>query len=270
MPFAAVTGTSRAKGVSLYYRIDGAERTDAPWLVLSNALGTDVSLWAPQVEAFAQAFRVLRYDTRGHGRSDVPPGPYTIERLSEDVVALLDTLAIERAHFCGVSMGGVTGMALAARHGERVERLVSVSALPRNPTPQQAWADRIDQARSGAMPSLAAATVNRWLSDAFRAREPLVAAAIRDTVRHMDIEGYAANCAAIASADLTQDVPCINVPTLIVTGTRDAGNSPEEGRALAAQIDGARHIAFDGLHLPNIEQADAFGRAVLDFLRTLH
>lgn len=260
MPVATVTG------VALYYRIDGPSGANAPWLVLSNALGTDVSLWSPQIGAFARHFRVLRYDMRGHGRSSVPPGPYSIEQLSGDVVALMDALSIERAHICGISLGGVTAMAMAARHGERIGRLVDVSALPRNLSPRQAWVERMDEARRGGMPTLASASVERWLSAAFRAREPLIAESIRDVVRHTDAEGYVASCAAVANTDLSQEVERIAAPTLIVSGTRDAGFPVDEGRALAARIPGARHVVFEALHLPNIEQAAAFTQTVLDFL----
>lgn len=260
MPFSTVNG------ISLYYRIDGPTGTDAPWLVLSNALGTDVSLWSPQIGTFARHFRVLRYDTRGQGRSSVPPGPYTIDQLSADVVALMDALEIERAHMCGISLGGVTAMALAARHGVRVGRLVDVSALPRNLSPREAWIERMEQARRGGMPALASASVERWLSAAFRAREPLVAEAIRDVVRHTDAEGYIASCAAVANTDLSQEVGRIAAPTLIVSGTHDAGFPLDEGRALAARIPGARHIALEALHLPNVEQAAALTQAILDFL----
>lgn len=261
MPFATVNG------VSLYYRIDGPADARAPWLVLSNALGTDVSLWSPQIGAFARHFRVLRYDARGHGRSSVPPGPYTIEQLSADVLALMDALAIDQAHVCGISLGGVTAMALAARHGQRVGRLVDISALPRNLAPRETWLERMEQAQGGGMPALASASVERWLSAAFRAREPLVAEAIRDVVRHTDTQGYIASCAAVADTDLSQEVGRIAAPTLIVSGTHDAGFPVDEGRALAARIPGARHVAFEALHLPNVEQASALTQTVLDFLR---
>ncbi|GLU33303.1 3-oxoadipate enol-lactonase [Trinickia caryophylli] len=261
MPFATI------EGVRLYYRVDANGPADAPWLVLSNALACDTSLWAPQVDALGAVFRVLRYDTRGHGRSEVPAGPYTIEQLSDDVLALMDLLEIGHAHFCGVSMGGVTGMALGARAAERIDRLVLVSAPPRNPTPAEAWEARMKQARTGGMPAIAQATIERWFSTEFIEREPLVCAAIRDTVRHTDPEGYVANCAAIAAADLTDEVADIEAPTLVVTGTRDATISAEQGRALAARMARARHLAFDALHLPNVEQAAPFTHAVLDFLR---
>lgn len=260
MPFATVNG------VNLYYRIDAPPDGDAPWLVLSNALGTDVSLWTPQIAAFSRRFRVLRYDARGHGRSSVPPGPYTIEQLCGDVLGLMDALAIERAHVCGISLGGVTAMALAARHGGRVGRLVDVSALPRNLAPREVWLERMEQARRGGMPTLAAASVERWLSAAFRAQSPLISEAIRDVVRHTDVEGYVASCAVVANTDLSQEVVRIAAPTLIVSGTHDAGFPVDEGRSLAARIPGARHVAFEALHLPNVEQAAALTQAVVDFL----
>lgn len=263
MPYVTVNG------VSLCYRIDGAEHAehaDAPWVVLSNALGADVSLWVPQIGALSTAFRVLRYDARGHGRSSAPAGPYTIEQLSGDVIALMDALAIERAHFCGMSMGGLTGIALAARHGERIDRLVLAHTAARIGS-SDVWVARARQAREETPRALAQATLQRWLSPAFIAREPILHAAFRDVFAHTDSEGYAANCEAIDAADLRAELARIAAPTLVLAGTHDASTPDEQGRMLAGNIAGARYVELDAQHLSNVEQADAFTRAVLDFLR---
>ncbi|TAM52131.1 MAG: 3-oxoadipate enol-lactonase [Paraburkholderia sp.] len=252
-------------GLRFHYRIDGAERSDAPWLVLANALGADVTMWSPQIAAFSSRFRVLRFDTRGLGCSDVPPGPYTIEQLTGDVLGLLDTLAIERAHFCGLSMGGLIGVALAARHGERLERVVLAHTAARLGTPD-VWHARARQAREQGVRSLADATLARWFTSAFAAREPLVLAATRDAFAHMDDEGYASNCEAIGAADLRAEVGAIRAPALVLTGRGDPSVAPEHTRMLAEGIAGARFVEFEALHLSNIERADDFTRTVLEFL----
>ena len=252
-------------GLRLHYRIDGAEHSDAPWLVLANALGADVTMWSPQIAAFSSRFRVLRFDTRGLGCSDVPPGPYTIEQLTGDVLGLLDTLAIERAHFCGLSMGGLIGVALAARHGERLERIVLAHTAARLGTPD-VWHARARQAREQGVRSLADATLARWFTSAFAAREPLVLAATRDAFAHMDDEGYASNCEAIGAADLRAEVGAIRAPTLVLTGRGDPSVAPEHTRMLAEGITGARFVQFEAQHLSNIERADDFTRTVLEFL----
>src|SRR5260370_40511119 len=212
MPYAAVNGTH------LYYRIDGAERADAPWLVLSNSLGTDVSMWAPQIEALSAHFRLLRYDTRGHGRSDAPSGPYTIEQLSGDVVGLMDALGIERAHFCGISMGGLTGIALAARHPERVGRVVLSNTAARIGSPE-VWVPRARRARNEGMRAIVDAVVQRWLSAEFVAREPHLLAMLRDAFVHTNSEGYASNCEAIDAADLRPALVSITAHALVMART---------------------------------------------------
>jgi 3-oxoadipate enol-lactonase len=259
MPHVAVNGTQ------LHYRVDGAERADAPWLVLSNSLGADLSMWAPQVEAFAAHFRLLRYDTRGHGHSATPPGPYTIEQLSGDVLGLLDALKIERAHFCGISMGGLTGMALAARHPERLSRVVLSNTAARIGSPE-VWVPRAQRAREEGMRAIADAVLPRWFSAPFIAAEPLVFAAIRDVFVHTDNAGYAWNCEAIDAADLRGEIAGIRLPTLVIAGTHDLSTPAEQGRALASGIPGARYVELDAFHISNIEKAGEFTRTVVDFL----
>lgn len=259
MAFASING------IRLHYRIDGADRTDAPWLVLANALGADVTMWAPQIAAFSARFRLLRFDTRGLGCSDAPPGPYTIEQLTQDVIGLLDACSIERAHFCGLSMGGLIGIALGARHGERVERLVLAHTAARIGTPD-VWRARAQQARVQGARSLADATLERWFSRAFAAREPLVLAAIRDAFAQTDGEGYASNCEAVGTADLTGEVGRIHAPTLVMTGRSDPSVAPDLSRALADGIAGAHFVELDAQHLSNIERPDEFTQTVLGFL----
>lgn len=259
MPFAAVNDTK------LFYRIDGAANSTAPWLVLSNSLGSDVSMWTPQLAAFSKHFRVLRYDTRGHGRSDVPPGPYTIEQLMLDVIGLFDHLDIERAHFAGVSMGGLTGVGLGARFASRIDRLALCNTAAKIGSPE-VWGPRAARARNEGMLALADAVLPRWYTAQFIERNPLVLAQARDVFVHTDAEGYASNCDALNAADLRGEARSIAAPTLVISGTHDLAATPAQGRELAESVPGARYVELDAAHISNVELADAFTQTVLDFL----
>ena len=259
MPYAAVNGTE------LHYRIDGDRHGNAPWIVLSNSLGSDLSMWTPQVAALSKHFRVLRYDTRGHGHSEAPKGPYTIEQLTGDVLGLMDTLKIARANFCGLSMGGLTGVALAARHANRLERVVLCNTAARIGSPE-VWVPRAAKARTEGMLALVDAVLPRWFTADYIEREPVVLAMIRDVFVHTDKEGYASNCDAIDAADLRPEAPGIKVPALVISGTHDLAATPAQGRELAQAIPGARYVELDASHISNIEKAEAFTKTVLDFL----
>lgn len=259
MPYAAVNGTK------LYYRIDGAANSTAPWLVLSNSLGTDVSMWAPQMPEFAKHFRVLRYDTRGHGRSDAPQGPYTIEQLTGDVVGLLDHLKIDRAHFVGLSMGGLTGVGVGARYAARFDRLVLCNTAAKIGSPE-VWEPRAAIVREKGMAALAPAVPARWFTPAFIEREPLVIAQMLDTLSHTNNEGYASNCDAINTTDLRGEAASIKAPTLVISGSHDPAATPAQGRELAESIKGARYVELDVSHISNIEAAPTFTNVVRDFL----
>ncbi|QSN62279.1 3-oxoadipate enol-lactonase [Caballeronia sp. M1242] len=259
MPFAAINQTR------IHYRIDATAGNDAPWLVLSNSLGADVSMWTPQVEAFAKHYRVLRYDTRGHGHSDVPPGPYTVDQLIGDVVALMDHLGIERANYCGLSMGGLTGIGLAARHPERFSRVVLSNTAAKIGS-DAVWTPRAAKAReTGGMAALTDSVIARWFTAPFIERERLVLANIRDVFRHTSGDGYASNCEAIRDADLREEAKTIALPVLVIAGTHDMSTTAEQGRELAGVIGGSRYVELDAAHLSNIEKHDAYTHAVLDF-----
>lgn len=258
MPFVAVNG------IKLFYRTDEAAGADAPWLVLSNSLGSDISMWTLQIEAFAAKYRVLRYDTRGHGRSDAPAGPYTIDQLVGDVIGLLDALGIERTNFCGLSMGGLTGIALAARHGERFERVVlsNTAALIGS---AQTWTPRAAKAREN-MAALVDPVVTRWFTAPFIEAQPRLMAGIRDVLRHTSGEGYASNCEAIRDADLRDEARHIKLPVLVIAGTQDQSTTAAQGRELAASIGGSCYVELDVAHLSNIESSADFTKNVLEFL----
>jgi 3-oxoadipate enol-lactonase len=263
MPYAAVNG------INLHYRVDGVERADAPWLVLSHSLGADLSMWFAQVEAFSRHFRVLRYDTRGHGHSEAPKGPYTLEQLLGDALGLFDTLKIARANFCGISMGGLTGIALAARHPQRLNRVVLSNTAARIGLPE-IWLPRAKRAREEGLRGIANEVLPRWFSAKFIESEPRIFAQVHDVFVRTNPEGYASNCEAINAADLRGELAGIRVPSLVITGTHDTSTPVEQGCALASGMCGARYIELDAFHISNIERASEFTPAVLDFLTGSH
>jgi 3-oxoadipate enol-lactonase len=257
MPFADLSG------VRLHYQLDGD--ASLPVLVLSNSLGTNFQMWQPQVAAFSKHFRVLRYDTRGHGASSVTDGPYTIAQLGGDVVVLLDHLGIERAHFCGLSMGGITGMWLGVNQPARLGKLVLCNTAAYIGPPEN-WTNRAAAVERDGVGSIAAAVVDKWLTPGFAAGHPELVTELRDMLSATDARGYAANCFAVRDADLRAAVHGITVPTLVIAGTGDLPTPPADGRYLAETIPGASIVELDAAHISNQEQVEGFTRAVLDFL----
>lgn len=247
----------------LYYRLDGPE--DAPVVVLSSSLGEALEMWNPQIPTLSERFRVLRYDTRGHGRSSVPSGPYTIERLGRDVIDLLDALDIERAHFCGLSLGGMTGIWLGSHAAERLDRLVLCNTAAKLGTPED-WDARIRQVSEGGMNALIGATMERWFTPEFRERERAECTAIQAMLNVTDPAGYAACCAAIRDMDQRADLVRIGVPTLVIAGRHDPVTPPDAMRALADEIPEAERVTLDAAHLSNVEAADEFTRSLIGFL----
>jgi 3-oxoadipate enol-lactonase len=248
-----------------HYRFDGPER--APVVMLSNSLGTTLAMWEPQIGALSAKFRVLRYDSRGHGQSAVTPGPYTIEQLGRDAVGLLDALGIDRAHFCGLSMGGMVGQWLGAFAPQRLEALVLCNTSARI-GPPEAWNARIDAVRKGGMAAIVDAVLARWYTPAFLASATDAIAATRAMLLGTPADGYVASCAAVRDMDQREGTAHIAVPTLVIAGTFDAATPPEDGRFLAQHIRGARFVELPAAHLSNIEAPPAFTRALTDFLPT--
>ncbi len=258
MPFLEIDGAR------FHYRTEGRE--DAPVLVLSNSLGTDFTLWDAQVPAFSARFRVLRYDTRGHGQTAVAAGPYTLDRLGRDAVALLDALGVARAHFCGISLGGMSGMWLGAQAASRIDRLVLCNTSSYMPTAEM-WNARIAAVERDGMGAVAEPVIGRWFTDEFRASHPDAVERVRRVLLQTSPAGYAACSAAIRDMDQRKSIEGIRAPTLVIAGSRDPSTPPEMGRSLAAAIPGATYRELDAAHLSNIQQAAAFNDAVLQFLR---
>jgi 3-oxoadipate enol-lactonase/4-carboxymuconolactone decarboxylase len=250
--------------VDVHADVQGPE--DAPVVLLAGSLGSTLEMWDPQVAALAERFRVVRYDARGHGRSPVPPGPYSLDDLVDDAVALLDRTGVQRAHLVGLSLGGMTALRLAAREPQRVERLAVLCSSAFLP-PGSAWLERAALVRSQGTAAVAEAVVARWFTDGLRAREPQVVAEMQRMVGGTPAEGYAACCEAIAGMDLREDLARIVAPTLALAGRDDPATPPEHLEAVAAGVaDGRVVVLPNAAHLASWEQATAVNAALLTHL----
>ena len=248
----------------IHYELSGPEQR--PALMFSNSLGTNISMWDRQMPALSRDLRILRYDTRGHGQSSATPGPYTIDQLARDVLAILDHLGIERVHFCGLSMGGMIGMSLALDAPERLSKLVLCSTAPKLGTAEQ-WNARIDTVRKQGMQGVVNGVLERWYTPNFRATSPPALESTRQMLLTTPVEGYAANCAAIRDTDLRGQISRIRVPTLIITGAHDPVAPPEDGHFMEQHIPGAQYRELPAAHLSNIEAAEAFTMELSSFLQ---
>jgi 3-oxoadipate enol-lactonase len=258
MPFLAL------KDAQMYYELLGDE--GAPILVFSNSLGTSLAMWEPQVAALSQDFRILRYDTRGHGQSSVSPGAYTIEQLADDVVALLDEFEFEQVHFCGLSMGGMIGMSLAMRMPNRLRKLVLCNTAPKIGSSEM-WNTRIDAVRKAGVQSVVDGVLERWFTPTFRSSSPKAIDCARQMLLNTPVEGYAACCAAVRDMDARDSVAHIKVPTLIIAGTNDPVTPPADGYFMAERIAGAEYKELPAAHLSNIEAPAAFTMEVASFFK---
>lgn len=248
----------------LHYQLDGAE--NAPLLVLSNSLGTTCDMWLPQLPTLSEHFRVLRYDTRGHGASEVTAGPYSIAQLGGDVLALLDHLQVARAHFCGLSMGGMTGLWLGVNAPKRIHRLVLANTSAAIGVPEM-WNTRITQVQQQGLAAIAPTVLERWFTADFLAHAPAQVERVKNMLIHTSVEGYVANCAAVRDMDQRAQMTSITAPTLVIGGKHDKSTPPEHGELIAKSIVGARYVELNAAHLSNWEMAQSFTQHVLDFLQ---
>ncbi|TVR06095.1 MAG: 3-oxoadipate enol-lactonase [Salinarimonadaceae bacterium] len=256
--------TIKIDGIDFEVVVEGPP--NAPALLLSNSLSSNLHMWDAQASAFAQRFRVVRYDQRGHGRTAAPEGPYSIARLAQDAVEILDALGIARAHFCGISMGGMTGMRLLTHHRSRIDRTVLANTAA-HMGPPDLWNARIAAARKGGMEAVADATVARWFTQSFRERAPDRVERVRAMILATPVAGYAACCGAIRDMDQRHAIRAIDAPVLVILGAHDPATTPVAGEAIHAAIRGSSIVSLDAAHLSNIEKPEAFNEAVLDFLR---
>jgi 3-oxoadipate enol-lactonase len=250
-------------GSRIHFRADG--KAGAPVLVLSNSLGTDLSLWQPQISALASRLRVVRYDGRGHGSSPAGSGAYTIELLANDLVALLDRLEIAAASFCGLSLGGMVGQWLGINVPNRLHKLVLCSTAAKIGS-AETWNARINLVLKGGMPAVTESTLDRWFTAAFSRQNPVAVQRIRQMLLATPAEGYIANCAAVRDADFRAALPRLRPPTLIISSTHDRSTPPADGKFLAEHIPGAKYFELNAAHLANVEAARPFTEIILEFV----
>lgn len=254
--------TTMGDGCSIAWEQTGVE---GPALILSNSLGTAMDMWKPQMDVLYKRFRIIRYDTRGHGRSDVPAGAYGLDRLGRDVLELANDLEIERFAFCGLSLGGMIGQWLGLRAPERVSQLVIANSSPFM-GPPSAWDARIKLVLSDGMDAIVDGTLSRWFTQNFIA-ETKKTEEIRNILIKTDPVGYAGCCAAIRDMDMRPVLKLIHVPTLIVGGKYDPATPPEHTYALRDGIAGAQCVMLEAAHLANIEQAENFTKVLLEYFK---
>jgi 3-oxoadipate enol-lactonase len=254
----------KANGITFNYEVEGPE--GAPWVVFSNSLATNLSMWDEQAAALKNNFRVLRYDQRGHGGTEATDGRYNFDLLTADVVALFDALSIKRAHFVGISMGGMTGLALAQKHPGRVDRLAACDCGPASsPASAQQWEERIAIAEKEGMEPLVDATARRWFPPEFPEANPAVFQRACEMIRTTPVKGFIGCAGALANFDLRPGLPGISAPTLLIVGSKDA--TVPGMKLINAGIPGSKLVELEGAgHLSNLEQPAAFTRALQQFL----
>lgn len=244
--------------------------SDAPAVVLSCSLGTDRSMWDPQVPALSERHRVVRYDLRGHGASPAPPGPYEIADLGGDLLALLDRLEIERATLCGVSIGAMTSIWVAAHAPERVERVVLCCTSSKfGAEAAGVYRERAKLVLEQGVEPVADGALERWFTPPFRAANPELMARVRPGLTGTSGVGYAGCCEALAGMDLRPELGSIAAPALVISGAADPATPPEHGRAIADGIAGARfELIADAAHLANIEKGEQVTTLMLGFIES--
>ena len=240
-------------------------REDAPVVMLSPSLGTNMALFDAQLELLSEYFGVLRYDPRGHGTSSVSPGDYSLDRLGQDALELLDHFAISRVHFVGVSLGGMTGQWLGSHAPDRLISL-TLANTSAHMGPASAWEDRIAAVRTHGMHAVVDPVMERWFTPAFRESSPEETARIAAILEATDPDGYAGCCAAIRDMDLRLELETIDVPTLVIAGARDQATPPEHAALLADSIRGSKLVTLDGAHLCNVERPVEFNSALASLL----
>lgn len=259
-----MAATIKANGIAINYRLDGPE--DGPVVMLSNSLMSNYTMWDDQVPMLSEKFRVLRYDQRGHGGTEVLPGPYSIELLTDDAVALTEALGIGALHFVGLSMGGFTGQLMALQYPDKVLSLVLCDTACRMPPPSL-WDERIALARSNGIAALLPATLERWFTQAFREAGKAQLARVREMILGTQVAGYIGCAEAIRDMDLCDRLTAITAPTMVLVGEADPACPVSSARTLHKGIAGASLVIVPAAaHLPNIEQAAAFNRALQAFL----
>jgi 3-oxoadipate enol-lactonase len=253
----------KADGCNIHVEVEGPER--APVLMLSNSLGTNLHMWDEQVAPFTRHFRLVRYDRRGHGKSDAPKGPYSMERLGRDVLAILDHLRIDKINWCGLSMGGMVGMWLGAQAPQRIDKLI-LSNTTAYFADKAMWDARIKMVREKGLSAIVDANMERWFTKAFRERSPQAIAGIREMFLATNIDGYIACGEAIRAMDHRPLLPKINAPSLVIAGRYDPATTLEAGEFIAQHMPNAKLAVLATAHIANMEQPKEYADTVLGFL----
>jgi 3-oxoadipate enol-lactonase len=256
----------KANGIAINYQVDGPE--GAPWLIFSNSLATNLTMWDDQARELKQAYRVLRYDQRGHGGSDAPAGRYTFELLMADVIALMDALGIKKTHFAGLSMGGATALGLAETHPDRFDRIIVCdSPCQSTPVSTQQWEERIVVAQKQGMDALVEPTVGRWFPPETLKANPPHIDKVRKMVRSTPVNGFIGCAAALANHNYADAVATVKRPVLFMAGEKD-GVTPVAMRKLSAALPGSRYVELPGAgHISNMDQPEGFTWTITDFLK---
>jgi len=256
--------TIKANGIDISYELAG--KPGAPVVMTSNSILADYGMWDDQVADLVGPYRLLRYDTRGHGGTQATPGAYTIDLLVEDARGLLDALGVDKVHFVGLSMGGMIGQLFAAKHPQRLHSLVlcdTASELG----PESVWDGRMTLARDKGIAAFVGPMTERWLTKPFRDNHPAAVAKMGKMIARSSVDGFCGCAAAIKTMNLTPLLPTIKAPTQVIVGEHDVGTPVAMAQAIHAAIPGSRiEIVKDSAHMPNIEQTATFNRILLDFL----
>ena len=236
-----------------------------PALLLSNSLGTSYHMWQPQIDALQNAYFIICYDTRGHGKSSAPTGRYNLDQLGQDVINLLDYLNIDKAFFCGISMGGMTGQWLAINHPERFHHLMLCNTAAKIGN-EAAWVDRAQLVREQGLKSIAATAASRWFTASFIDNHPDVVKALSEALAAGSSEGYASCCEALSVADTREQLKTIRVPVTVLVGSEDPVTTVADGQYMVDHIPNAKLATIDASHISNIEQPEAFNKLVRQYL----
>ncbi len=254
----------RANGIDINYEIEG----EGPWVTMSHSLACDLHMWDEQMGVLTRKYKVLRFDTRGHGQSSAPAGQYTLEQLADDVKGLLDGLNIKQTHWVGLSMGGMIGQAFALKYPGVFKSMVLADTTSRRP-PDAAkmWRDRITTAQEKGMDALVESTLGRWFTEPYRNSRKDVMERITRNIRSTPVAGFVGCCHAISSVDFLGRLKEIRIRVLIMVGEHDHGTPPEAARVIHENLPGSElKIIASAAHLSNIEQAEVFNQAMLGFL----
>jgi 3-oxoadipate enol-lactonase len=257
--------TIRTATLNTHYCEEGIP--DGAAIIFSNSLGSNMSMWRPQVDRFVSQFRIIRYDHRGHGKTEVPPGPYSFDVLCNDVVALMDALGIERAHFVGLSMGGMTALGMAIDHANRLLSITSANCVAQIAGDAvNVWDERISTVKANGLEPILDGTLERWFTAGMRETRPAEIEPVRQMIAATPVDGYIACCGALKRLNYLDKIASIDLPTLFIAGAHDVGTPAVAMQDMHRRVNGSQYVELDAAHVSNIERSEEFNQALGDFL----